>query len=136
VIARTLIVTVSSRFHPQHTASHGTESLPLGNTFATVTYAGNIALPSGSAMKEILSTITSKGQVTIPAEVRAHLGLKEGDRVLFVLMDQGRVELKALKYPTVASLAGAAGRLSEPRDIEEMLQIAREDALERKFRNE
>jgi antitoxin PrlF len=85
-------------------------------------------------MKEIPSTITSKGQVTIPAEVRKHLGLKQGDKVAFVLDDAGKVELKAPKYPTVASLAGAAGTLSKPRNIEEMLAIAREDALEEEYR--
>lgn len=84
-------------------------------------------------MKEIRSTITSKGQVTIPAEVRRHLGLKQGDKVTFVLDSSGRVELKAPKYPTIASLAGAAGTLDEPRDIEEMLEIAREDALEQEY---
>ena len=85
-------------------------------------------------MKEIASTITSKGQVTIPAEVRKHLGLKQGDKVSFVLDDTGKVELKAPKYPTVASLAGAAGTLREPRDVEELLAIGRADALEEEYR--
>ncbi len=51
-------------------------------------------LTVGDSMKEIPSTITSKGQVTIPAEVRKHLGLKQGDKVSFVLDDvrQGGVE--------------------------------------------
>lgn len=31
--------------------------------------------------------ITSKGQVTIPVEVREKLGLKTGDKIQFVLMD-------------------------------------------------
>jgi AbrB family looped-hinge helix DNA binding protein len=30
------------------------------------------------------STISSKGQVTVPLEIRRRLGLKEGDRVEFV----------------------------------------------------
>jgi len=34
------------------------------------------------------SIITRKGQVTIPAEVRKSLGLKEGDRVEFVVEGQ------------------------------------------------
>ena len=33
------------------------------------------------------STLTIKGQVTIPAEVRRRMGLKPGDRVAFVLGD-------------------------------------------------
>ncbi|HET7036972.1 MAG TPA: AbrB/MazE/SpoVT family DNA-binding domain-containing protein [Thermomicrobiaceae bacterium] len=81
-------------------------------------------------MKEISATITSKGQVNIPAEVRRHLGLKQGDKIAFVLADEGTVELKAPKYSSVASLAGAAGCLPQPRDFDEMLEIARQDALE------
>jgi len=39
------------------------------------------------------STISSKGQVTVPIEVRHRLGLKQGDRVEFVFED-GRTVLK------------------------------------------
>jgi antitoxin PrlF len=31
-----------------------------------------------------IATVTSKGQVTVPIEVRNRLGLKEGDRLAFV----------------------------------------------------
>ncbi|OGY17535.1 MAG: hypothetical protein A2784_01365 [Candidatus Chisholmbacteria bacterium RIFCSPHIGHO2_01_FULL_48_12] len=31
-----------------------------------------------------LTTVTSKGQVTIPVDIRRHLGLKTGDSVQFV----------------------------------------------------
>lgn len=33
----------------------------------------------------LTSTVSSKGQVTIPQEVRTRLGLREGDRVEFVV---------------------------------------------------
>lgn len=39
------------------------------------------------------STVSSKGQVTIPLEVRQRLGLREGDRVEFVF-DEGRTVLR------------------------------------------
>jgi len=39
------------------------------------------------------STISSKGQVTVPIEVRQRLGLKAGDRVNFVFED-GRTVLR------------------------------------------
>lgn len=37
------------------------------------------------------STVSSKGQVTIPQEVRVRLGLKVGDRVEFVVEDDKTV---------------------------------------------
>jgi len=83
-------------------------------------------------MKVILSTITSKGQVTVPAEVRRHLGVQTGDKIAFVLLPDGEVEIKAPRYPDVASLRGAAGSLSRPLAWEEMRAIAREDRLEEK----
>ena len=87
-------------------------------------------------MREIPSKITSEGQITIPAEVRRHLGINEGDRVSCVIGDEGRVELRASRYPTVAALAGAAGSLKRPLSLEEMLEIAREDHLEDGYRDD
>ena len=34
------------------------------------------------------STISSKGQITVPLEIRRRLGLKEGDRVEFVVQGE------------------------------------------------
>lgn len=79
-------------------------------------------------MKEIVSTITSKGQVTIPAEVRRHLALHVKDKVVFEIEDDGTVVLRPASYPTAESLRGAAGTLERPLSWEEMRRIAREDA--------
>lgn len=37
------------------------------------------------------ATVTSKGQITIPKVVRDELGLREGDRVAFRVLEDGRV---------------------------------------------
>jgi antitoxin PrlF len=37
------------------------------------------------------STISSKGQITVPLEIRQRLGLKEGDRVEFIVDDERTV---------------------------------------------
>ena len=39
------------------------------------------------------ATITSKGQITIPADVRKALRVEAGDRVEFVEVESGRFEL-------------------------------------------
>ncbi|MBI2887745.1 MAG: hypothetical protein HYY02_11115 [Chloroflexi bacterium] len=50
-------------------------------------------------MKEILATITSKGQITIPAEVRRHLGVAKRSKVAFVRNRTERCALLRLVIP-------------------------------------
>lgn len=84
-------------------------------------------------MKEIVSTITSKGQVTIPAEVRRHLGVKRSDKLSFVIEPDGIVRLRVPRYADIASLRGAAGSLDKPMSWDEMRESAREDHLLDKY---
>jgi antitoxin PrlF len=42
------------------------------------------------------STLTSKGQITIPREVRERLHLKTGSRVDFIVEPSGQIVLKSL----------------------------------------
>ncbi len=55
------------------------------------------------------STLTSKGQTTIPKAIRDRLGMQPGDRMTFTLMADGTV-LVRLKRKTVADLAGLLHR--------------------------
>ena len=43
------------------------------------------------------ATVTSKGQVTIPADIRKSLGLIAGERVVFTQLDDGTTLLRAKK---------------------------------------
>ena len=65
------------------------------------------------------ATVTSKGQITIPAQVRRDLGLTAGSRVNFVQMDNGAYEIIA-KTGSVKSLKGRIRPLGRPVTIEEM----------------
>lgn len=84
-------------------------------------------------MTEIVSVITSKGRITIPAEVRRHLGVGVNDKIVFVIEPDGAVRLKTPRFPTIASLAGAAGSLKQPLSWHEMRDIAREDYVRSKY---
>ena len=51
------------------------------------------------------ATLTSKGQTTIPKEIRDSLGMKPGDRMTFTLMPDATVVMR-VKIKSVAELAG------------------------------
>jgi AbrB family looped-hinge helix DNA binding protein len=65
------------------------------------------------------ATITSKGQVTIPAVVRVALGVEAGDRVEFVEVEPGRFELVAATH-SVTALKGLIRKPSSPVTVEAM----------------
>ena len=51
------------------------------------------------------ATLTSKGQTTIPKEIRESLGMKAGDRMTFTLMPDGTVVMR-VKTKSITQLAG------------------------------
>lgn len=57
------------------------------------------------------ATITSKGQITIPKLVRDELGLREGDRVAFRVLEDGRVVVE----PETVNLLDLKGALKPKR---------------------
>lgn len=65
------------------------------------------------------ATITSKGQITIPARVRAALGLSAGDRIEFVKQESGKYVI----IPATHSVQELKGLIKKPPravSIEEM----------------
>jgi len=64
--------------------------------------------------------VTSKGQITIPQEIRERMGVSEGDRVEFVYLDDGGFALK----PATRSIKELKGiiplRRRRPVTLEEM----------------
>ncbi|GGH04524.1 AbrB/MazE/SpoVT family DNA-binding domain-containing protein [Silvibacterium dinghuense] len=57
------------------------------------------------------ATLTSKGQITVPAKVREELGLKAGDRLEFVRNQRtGRYEI----IPATISVRSLEGMLHRP----------------------
>jgi AbrB family looped-hinge helix DNA binding protein len=60
------------------------------------------------------ATLTSKGQTTIPKEIRDGLDMKAGDPMTFTLVPDGTV-LPRLKTKSVMSLAGRLRRKGQKR---------------------
>jgi bifunctional DNA-binding transcriptional regulator/antitoxin component of YhaV-PrlF toxin-antitoxin module len=80
-------------------------------------------------MAEILMTMSSKGQVTIPAAVRQHLKITERQKIALVLEADGSVRLKLPRYQSIADLRGAAGQLQKSLTWKDMRAIAHEDRI-------
>ena len=70
------------------------------------------------------AAVTSKGQITIPAEVRKKLGLKPGDRVRFVESETGEFIMKP-KTGSIMDLRGCVKWTGKPVTIEEMNETIR-----------
>ena len=79
------------------------------------------------------STLTSKGQITIPKDVRDRLGLKEGDRVVFRFDDRGKLLLQPEAKGPLGRLPGLLQHLAKDRPvtIEEMKEAVKQRAVER-----
>lgn len=65
------------------------------------------------------STMTTKGQVTIPLDVRRRLGLDAGDRIEFVEIGNGLFAIKPA-IDDVRSLKGLLRKPSKPVSVEDM----------------
>jgi len=66
------------------------------------------------------ATVTSKGQITIPARVRTALGVDAGDRIVFVEVGKGEFHIVAATR-SVRELSGMLYRKGrKPVSIEEM----------------
>jgi antitoxin PrlF len=44
------------------------------------------------------ATVTSKGQVTLPSELRKRLGIQKGSRIRFTIPSSGPVQVEPVRY--------------------------------------
>jgi len=70
------------------------------------------------------ATITSKGQITIPKEVRERLGVEAGDRLEFVEEEKGVYKVVAATKD-VRHLKGIIQKPGRPVSVEEMNRVVR-----------
>ena len=65
------------------------------------------------------ATLTSKGQITIPSEVRQRMGLDAGDRIEFVELANGGFAIQPA-IDDVRSLKGLLRKPAKPVSVEDM----------------
>ena len=66
----------------------------------------------------VAATMTSKGQITVPAAVREEMGAKEGTQIEFVKVAEGRWEMRSAQ--PVSRLRGMFGPAKRTVTIDEM----------------
>ncbi|MEW5887810.1 MAG: AbrB/MazE/SpoVT family DNA-binding domain-containing protein [Pseudomonadota bacterium] len=79
----------------------------------------------------MLATVTNKGQVTVPKEIRDRSGIKPGSRLDFEVQEDGSLRVRVLARGA-DNLFGLLHRPGiEPRSIEEMDEGIAAAAVER-----
>lgn len=79
-------------------------------------------------MGEYSTTVTSKGQVTIPGELRRALSIKPKDKVAFELIN-GELRLRPIQSPVLSSF-GAVKPKNRPEDFQRMRREIEEEIAE------
>ncbi|MGI6671422.1 MAG: AbrB/MazE/SpoVT family DNA-binding domain-containing protein [Christensenellales bacterium] len=78
-----------------------------------------------------LAKISANGQITVPVEIRRQLGLKPGDKILFVNNPNGEIVLTNASaraiYKAQAAFAGAAGEMGlvDEEDVQALVDEVR-----------
>ncbi|MDE6259947.1 MAG: AbrB/MazE/SpoVT family DNA-binding domain-containing protein [Oscillospiraceae bacterium] len=79
-----------------------------------------------------VAKVTSKGQITIPIDIRRRLGVKEGDKILFI-EEQGKIVMMNSSMETLrkaqAAFAGEAERLGlkDEQDVADLISELRRE---------
>jgi antitoxin PrlF len=68
----------------------------------------------------ITATVTAKGQITIPVEIRQALGLDAGDRIAFEELEPGKYAFVPTQKKSVTVLKGMFGKAKRVVSVEEM----------------
>src|ERR671928_409577 len=88
----------------------------------------------GRELQEHRSVVTRKGQITIPAEIRRALHIKEGDKVAFIMHNNGEVKLSrtgSVVEATAGALKSDMPPLSPEEERRAAEQAIAEDVIER-----
>lgn len=67
----------------------------------------------------MLTTLTAKGQITLPKRIRTQLGLNPGDKIDFVMLENGVMQAVPQKQ-SPKKLKGLVTKPDKPVTIEEM----------------
>ena len=84
-----------------------------------------------------MAKVTSKGQITIPASIRKAVGIREGDKVLFVREDNGTISLRSSNLEALRAARDAfegAAQEAGLKDVDDMVDLVKSVRAERAAR--
>lgn len=85
-------------------------------------------------MELMSGKMTSKGQITIPKELRELLSLNEGDQLRF-LMEKDEIKIEPVKKNLLSHVIGRVV-VSEPIDLEYMREVTQKQVAQTIYRGE
>jgi antitoxin PrlF len=80
---------------------------------------------SEQKVKEVLATVTERGQLTLPAEVRRLLGVGPNQKVAF-LIEEGEIRLVPARF-TLESAFGSIAPRHRPENFKKVIEEAMEE---------
>jgi antitoxin PrlF len=81
-------------------------------------------------MATFYATMTAKGQVTVPVEVRRQLGLKPNEKIAFTIEDGG-AHIEPLEFDLEPAIGSVAVRPDASPDFECEIEIATQEAVDK-----
>lgn len=85
-------------------------------------------------MELMSGKMTSKGQITIPKELRELLNVEEGDQLRF-LVEKDTIKIEPVKKNLLSHVIGRVV-VSEPIDLEHMRKVTQRQAAQTIYREE
>jgi AbrB family looped-hinge helix DNA binding protein len=82
-------------------------------------------------MVEITAKISSKNQITVPAEVRRRLGVGASDRIAFFFTENGTVEVQKPRFDLESILGSVPALPGESLDFEREIEEATAKEMQR-----
>jgi len=81
----------------------------------------------------MLSTLTSKSQITLPKELRLLLQLEPGDKIAFSPMADGQITVAKANKASFANLRGILPAPKQAHTVEEMNQAVLDAVADRQY---
>ncbi len=82
-------------------------------------------------MIEITAKISSKNQITLPAEVRRRLGVGASDTIAFVFTERGTVEVQTPRFDLESIFGSVPALPGQSLDFEREIEEATEEEMQR-----